>query len=409
MRENSEKLNKNFLADKFVIYNFRFIIKFMLIAIDARCLEGNRTGVGRVLFNVLREWSGGKLSEELRKKKIEILLYFKNGIPEDAEVLPFEKKILSPILKDSNFLFQHLLLPLALRRDGPDAFWGPAYLLPYWGSGLRRSVVTMHDVSFAAHPEWESAISKFFLGFFARRSAVRADRVITVSQFSKEEIKRLWKIGDDKIIVSYPAPDPVFRPFNDEEKQAIRKKYNLKYRFVIFVGSFFTRRRIPELIMGFESARRGLKVDWQLALVGQNHTRPFTDIKKIAREANLRMGGEMIKIMEKLIPADLPVLYSASGAAVYISDYEGFGLPVLEAMSSGTPVITSKKSSLPEAGGRAAYYLKENTPEEISAALKRFFSDDSMRRELVVLGQNHARRFSWEKTADIILKNLIQP
>lgn len=380
----------------------------MLIAIDARALEGHRTGVGRVLFNVLREWSGGELSQNLRGKNIKILLYFKNEIPSDIEVLPFEKKILRPILKDSNFLFQHLLLPLALRRDRPDVFWGPAYLLPCWGIGRLRSVVMTHDVSFTAHPEWESPASKFFLGFFARRSALRADRVITVSQFSKEEIKRLWKIGDDKIAVSYPAPDPVFRPFSEEEKQAIRGKYNLKDRFVIFVGSFFTRRRIPELMAGFESARRDLNADWQLALIGQNHTRPFADIKKLAREANVRMGEEAIKIIEELIPIDLPVLYSASGTAVYISDYEGFGLPVLEAMSSGTPVITSKKSSLPEAGGQAAYYLKENTPEEISAALKQFFSDDSMRRELAVLGQNYARGFSWGKTADIILKNLIQ-
>lgn len=368
----------------------------MNIAIDARSLENNKTGVGRYLSGLLGCW------KDNREHKF--VFYFKDKIPEINLLKSdnFELKLLkNPFKFSSNFFFQHFLLPYYLKKDKADFFFSPFYLKPIY-CPVKSSIV-LHDISYEAHPEWFDFKSKIILKTLSKFSARTANLIFTVSDFSKSEIVKYYKINPDKITVTHLGV--AFSSESSAERLqrggivADRHACPLHSKFILCVGSMFSRRHIPEIIEVFERLSNNYK-DYQLLIIGKNHTHPFVDIKSKIKTANNNLGRKAIIHLDFVSEEELFAFYSSCEINIYLSDYEGFGLPVIEAQFFGKAVITSYNSSLIEVGGDSVEFVKNNNVGEIYESLDKVISDEGYRNKLIELGSENLKRFSWEECAE---------
>ena len=373
----------------------------MNIVIDARSLEGTKTGVGRYLSNLLKYWKNND--------EHEFTLYFKDNLP-NSDLLKsdnFKLKILkNPFGFSSNFFFQHFLLPYHLKKDNADFFFSPFYLKPLY-CPVESSVV-LHDISYEARPKWFDRKNRFILRTLSKFSAKSADAIFTVSDHSKSEIIKYYNIDPDKITVTHLAPDEGFVKIDDLEKvEALKKKYGISNKFILCIGSMFNRRHIPEIIRAFEKVGVQNFEPLQLLIIGKNHTHPFIDIDNKIKTANENLGREAIVRFDFVSEDELLALYSSCEINIYLSDYEGFGLPVVEAQFFGKPVITSYNSSLIEVGGNSVEFVKNNTAEEIYKSLRKVISDENYKKDLIRRGEENIKRFSWEKCARETMRKVL--
>ncbi len=380
----------------------------MRIGIDGHDLEGNRTGVGRYLIMILKAWEqAGTLSEH------EVTLFFKSEVPDD---IPKDIKavLTQPLLgKDSTAIFTHWLLPKAAKEADIDVLFCPGYVAPMiW---RKPFVVTLHDIIYEAHPDlfrYHSPVDALLLRRMSRYSAKRANTVLTPSHFSAGEIMAHYEISPEKIVVTPLAPDPIFSPQRDTgTEENILARLKISGPFLFSVGTIQTRRHIPECITAFVQATKALP-SFQYLIAGSNQTDPYVDIEAAIAAANAKLKREALVYTPYIEGHELAHLYRAAKALVWLSEYEGFGLPPLEAQASGTPVITSKSASLPEAVGECAVFV--NNPEdvdEIANAMERIMDDGTLAWKLSECGPKHAANFSWETCAQktlLALKNAAQ-
>lgn len=372
----------------------------MRIAIDARSLEGDKTGVGRYLENILKCWKA--------RKDVQFVLYFKDKVPErehfagDSFVL---KRLENPLGFSSNFFFQHVLLPYNLKKDRADFFFSPFYLRPLLCPV--RSAIVLHDISYEAHPEWFDRKSQFILKTLSKLSAEKADAIFTVSEYSKNEIIKYYGTAAEKITVTSLAYDSSScKAAGAGGVEAVKAKYGLT-KFILNVGTIFTRRHVPEIIEAFGKFAQDEK-DVQLCIIGRNRTYPFVDIDSRIHEINDRLDSERIVHVDFAEERELMALYIACEAVVYLSDYEGFGLPVVEAQSFGKPVITSRSTSLIEVGGGSVEFVEENKEEDILGSFERVLCDSAYYSELLSKGKENIKRFSWQRCADRTLETILR-
>lgn len=373
----------------------------MKIAIDARSLESSKTGVSRYLANLLGYWK--------KNKQYQFILYFKDELPNNNFLKSdnFRLKILkNPSGFSSNFFFQHFLLPYHFKKDKADFFFSPFYLKPIYCPV--KSAVVLHDISYEAHPEWFNCKSQLILKTLSKFSAKTADKIFTVSNYSKDEIIKFYNIIPDKITVTHLAPDDSFTKIDDEKKiKIIREKYNLKNKFILCIGSIFNRRHIPEIIEAFE--RIAIKyADYQLLIIGKNRTHPFVDINSKIKIVNKILDRNAIVHLDFIEEDELLAFYGSCEINIYLSDYEGFGLPVIEAQFFGKPVITSYSSSLIEVGNNSVEFVEKNNTEEIYKSLEKVISDSDYKKDLIKRGNENIKRFSWEKCAKETLKKILE-
>ncbi|MEA1937146.1 MAG: glycosyltransferase family 1 protein [Patescibacteria group bacterium] len=364
----------------------------MKIAIDTRSLEGAKTGVGRYLSNLLEYWRNNK--------EHQFTFYFKDNLP-DSDLFKsdnFTKKLLkNPFGFSSNFFFQHFLLPYHLKKDKVDFFFSPFYLKPFYCPV--KSAIVLHDISYEARPEWFNRKNRFVLKTLSRLSAKKTKAIFTVSNYSKKEIVDYYQLNPDKITVTHLAPDSGFYKIDDENKiKSVREKYSVQGKFILCVGSIFNRRHIPEIIEAFKKIA-GKYSNYQLLVIGKNHTHPFVEINSKIEIANKNLGREAIIHFDFVSEEELLALYGSCEINIYLSDYEGFGLPVIEAQFFDKPVITSDNSSLTEVGGDSVEFVKNNTVEEICRSLEKVIADENYKKNLIKSGAENIKRFSWEKCA----------
>lgn len=353
----------------------------MIIGIDARALEGARTGVGRYLFNILKKWSAARGHR--------FILYFKNSIPGDAVFGDnFEAKILPALFGiKSNFIFQHFLLSRAARKDKVDVLFSPSYVLPWRWQG--KSVVTIHDVSYEVYPEKISFLDKFFLKKASRHSAKTANSILTVSEFSKSEIVKYYNINSEKIIAVHLAPEDSFVFLGNSTRD----------NYILSVGSIFNRRHIPEIIEAFYCAAEKFK-NLKLLIAGKNHTSPFINIDALIASVNEKLGREAISRLDYVDEKKLPELYQKARLTIYLSDYEGFGLPPLESTACGTPAMVSNIPVEKEIMGDAAIFIDDNKDaDEICRKIVEFLESDDLQKDLIKKGLERVELFSWDECA----------
>jgi glycosyltransferase involved in cell wall biosynthesis len=228
-------------------------------------------------------------------------------------------------------------------------------------------------------------------------SARRARRLIAVSEHAAGEATHLLGVSREKIDVVYHGVDPVFQPLPANQVAAFRERHGLPRQFVLFVGTLEPRKNLGRLIEAFSRVYEG---ETQLVLVGGKGWL-YDDLFAKVEDLNL---SEAVLFPGYVRSEELPLWYNAATALAYPSLYEGFGMPVTEAQACGTPVLTSRTSSLPEAAGEAGLLVDPRDVEEIAAGLNRILSDKALREDLRARGLAHARRFSWSRTAQRTIK-----
>lgn len=373
------------------------------IAIDARALEGRPTGVGRYLSNLLKHFGNTEILEDVfGENPPTFYLYFKHAVP-DLDILKsdvFIKRRLAPLLgRESNAAFTHILLPQALRKDRVDLFFAPSYVAPF--SGASNLVLTLHDISYEAHPEWVRPADRILLRFASKWAAKRARHILVPSAFSKKEVMRLYRIPGDRITVVPLAADPVFAQIISpaEEKQTLEKFGVAAGKYLLFVGHIINRRHPIEMLEAFTAIGKEFP-DLSLLFVGPDRTYPPLGIDNAIEQTNRTIGRGAVRHVTGTDDRELAALYRKASCLLWPSSYEGFGLPPLEALSLGTPVITTNATSLPGVVGDAALRLAEPlTASNLVDAIRCVLKDETLRAFLKKKAETQAKKFFWERTA----------
>jgi glycosyltransferase involved in cell wall biosynthesis len=359
------------------------------IGINGADLEGRGTGVKRYLSSIL---------PYLECDNSEYFIYSRAPLPE--ELIPKKRCFIRrptghPTDKSYTF-WEQLVLPRRLKKDSIDIFLSAGYSIPLFMK--IPSIVVIHDLSFSAHPEWYDRREGLRRRLITRMSARRAKKVITVSQFSKMELANRYRIPDAKITIAPNASSQRNKASGRSVKKLIRQKYNLGSPVILYVGLLLERRYIRQLIEAFGIVRKNHK-NAALVLVGKNQLNPNISVIELAQSASVK---DSVIHLEYISDAELAALYGTADIFVYLSSYEGFGIPPLEALSAGTPVVTSRSSSLEEIYEGSALLVEDHTPGEIAGKIDLLLSDGNMRNRLLTSGKNLTKKFSWKKTAEII-------
>jgi glycosyltransferase involved in cell wall biosynthesis len=296
--------------------------------------------------------------------------------------------------RPARLLWEQCLLPLQLRRRGVDLLHSPHHTMPLVAPGCLR-VVTFHDLTFFLLPGRYPASRRLYFQAVSRASARRADALIVPSETVKGDVARILAVPQSRITTVYEAPAPVFRPIEDGAMLAqVRQKYRLPDRFILNVGSLEPGKNRASLIQAFHRLRqRGL--GHRLVIVGQKAWKYEGDFELVER-----LGlGEAVLFTGYVPAEELAALYSCAELFVFPSLYEGFGLPVLEAMACGAPVVTSNLSAMPEVAGRAAMLIEPRDIEGLADAMERPLRYSRVRTSLRSRGLKRAAEFSWERAA----------
>jgi len=306
------------------------------------------------------------------------------------------KKILIPIrasLKPLRVLMEQTALPYQASILGLDVIHGPGYTTPAIGSCSR--VVTIHDMQYRYYPEVYPKGQYLFFKTFIPLSARTSTAIITDANSTKIDLERMLSIPSEKISVIHLAPDPRFaQPVPLDVMQAVRKAYQLPDKYILTVSSFRPQKNTLRLIESYDQLRkRGIK--HKLVLVGRK-LNPYSDVQQLIQR--LELEDEVI-VTEYVSDENLPAIYAGADLFVFPSFFEGFGIPVLEAMACGLPVVLSNVASLPEAGGEAGYYVDPYSVDEITEAMYNVLTQPALREALSSKSQAHAKNFSWERVA----------
>jgi glycosyltransferase involved in cell wall biosynthesis len=300
----------------------------------------------------------------------------------------------SPMLR---IVWEQFFAPIQLARLRPDLFHGMAFALPVAWVG--PSVVTIFDLSFLRYPERLSASRRLYLRLVTRLSARRARRVIAISESGKAEISELLGIPTGRIDVAVPGVEPEFKPLPPVEIAAFRQRQQLPDRFILYLGTIEPRKNLDTLLHAY--ARLPQRKQVKLVLAGGIGWLA-NPILKLIEQLDLRQDV----IVPGYVPGDLlPMWYNAAELFVYPSLYEGFGLPLLEAMACGVPVMASNTTSLPEAVGTAGILLPPMDREVWVDRLGSLLDNPAEQISLSGRGRQRAEEFTWKRTAQQIVKS----
>lgn len=360
----------------------------MKIGIDVRSMFGTPAGIGRYLSNLLKHLSEMNTNNRYclyTDCKIDTLIIQQPNFFQRHLTLPFAQNY---------FTWNHFRLPLELFWHPVDLFHFPFYTMPLIRN--YKSIVTIHDITYEVHPEWYSRKALFAMRPFSRYAAKHADKVLTDSQYSKQDLIEYYGISEEKIVVTYLGVEEWFRKIEDPTVlESTKAKYQIiSPHVILYVGSIHTRRNIEQLIRAFYTLCRKM-LDVQLLIVGKREY-PYFDVQALVDELGLH---NRVILPGYIQDSDLPLLYNVADMFIYPSSYEGFGLPLLEAMACGTPVITSDNSSLPEVTGDAAIFIDPLNVAEMADAMCQVLSNERLHRNMVIKGIAQASKFSWEQTA----------
>ena len=298
-----------------------------------------------------------------------------------------------PLLWYFWFEFQ---IPRILKKYKADLFFSPDGYLSL--NTKIRQLAAIHDINFAHRPQdlpWLKA--KYYNHFFPL-FARKAKRIVTVSFFSKEDINRTYKIENDKIDVVYNGVNTLYTPTSDDEKSKTKAIYSEAKEYFLFIGSLHPRKNICGLLRAFDAFRTSVESDTKLLIVGESMFKT-SDIE-LAYEG-MRYKDDVV-FTGRLGNEELHQVLGAAMALTFVPFFEGFGIPVIEAMNAGVPVICSNTTSLPEVGGHAVLYVDPFSMSQIKDAMIKLFQEKELRESLIIKGFIQKDKFSWDKTADLL-------
>lgn len=369
----------------------------MLIGIDGN--EANidrKVGIGEYNFELSQQF------EEFHPPdgRIKFQIYLKNSpLPH----LPKERNGWRYRIIKPKKLWTQFALPLDLyfHKPRPDVFFSPTHYAPRFSSV--PTVISVMDLSYIRFPEMFKKNDLYQLQNWTSYSVRNAKKIFTISEASKNDIIKFYKVEPEKVVVTYPGIKLKAQMSNlksiSKNAKLIKDKYGIDGDYILFVGTVQPRKNLVRLIEAF-SRITDPKVS--LVIVGKKgwlYEEIFEAPKKFSVE-------DRVKFLNYVSDEDLQLLYKNALCFTLPSLYEGFGLPVLEAMANGCPVVISKTSSLPEVGGDAAIYVDPENVENIAEGLQKILSEEKLRKELIEKGYKQVKKFSWERTARETLKVL---
>jgi len=316
------------------------------------------------------------------------------GGPNSSALPPGTGHIDEPPHPPTNLGWTLVGIPRAARRAGVDVIHAPAYTAPFWSPV--PTVLTIHDVSYELHPQWYPYRRDWARRTFYRCSAHAAAHILTVSAFSASEIATAYRIPRERITVAPLGVDPVFEPADGDGSAPLRPVVAAPY--LLHVGDLHERRNLSMLADAVFAARRQLP-SLSLVLVGTDRG-VGTALRAAADRAGAR---DALVHVTSLTDRQLRTLYRQAMAFVYPSVYEGFGLPLIEAMASGAPVIAANAASIPEVVGDAALLLDPRAREQWTRAIVDIARDEGRRARMRDAGLRRASQFSWDRTARLTL------
>ena len=321
------------------------------------------------------------------------------GLPENFRTASYRQPDQHPL--------NHLAFPVFLRSLSPDLVHIPLNRVPFLM--IRPYVVTVHDLSSLLFEPQGSEAKMKLRRYVYRHGLLGASRVIAVSEATRRDLHNLLGIPSAHIRRVYEAPDPGFTSgeiiCDDENKQRILERYQINYPFLLYAGNIRLHKNVPRLVEAFAVVRDQLSShplykNLRLIIIGDTISQ-YPSV----RQAVIKSRAEAVVRFLGFVPFDtLRCFYESAAAFVFVSRYEGFGLPPLEAMACGTPVVTSNVSSLPEVVGDSAVQVNPENVFDIARGIKEVLLDEELRATLIRCGREQARRFSWERTAREVLE-----
>ena len=371
------------------------------IVLDLRCVQDHFPGIGRYSFHLAQA-----LAETAPAWRFTFLTQSQaaNTRFDVASLARWPNVTMQPTAQAIFSPQEQLTLPRALPPG--DLIHFPYYIYPYFSR--RRAVVTLYDIISHLYPTYlPSAVHRAIFEITTRLALARAAHVLTLSASAAADLQRAYDVDPGRITVTPAAADARFQPAAAADMRALRQRLGLPDRYVLFVGANKPHKNLQRLgeawgklkVQGAASPSP-LAQGIGLVLAGREDPR-YVGIREEIAQAGLQ---EDVTVLGAVSEADLPILYSGADVFILPSLYEGYGLPVIEAMACGTAVVCSRTSSLPEVVGDDAGLLFDPTDsDEIAAALARVLSDDALRAGLQARGLARARQFTWQRTAALTL------
>lgn len=317
------------------------------------------------------------------------------GLPLKTSLMPAG----SPI---KGLMWEQTLLKRMAKKSGVDVLFNPANVAPLYPPV--SSVVTIHDLAFLLFPEYFSRGFGAYYRAIIPRIASQASMVITDSESTRSDLESRLGVPGSKIAVIPLGVSPDFRRhIKKDELEAVRRRHNLPRKFFLSISSLEPRKNLKGLVDAYSILPEDTLAEHSLVLAGAGN-RVYADPGLSASLS--RLGRGTVMTPGYLPSEDLPAVYRLATALVFPSLYEGFGLPVLEAMAASTPVITSNRSSLPEVAGHAAVLIDPESRKDLAAAMELVANDSGTRNLLIERGKKRAALFSWKKTAEQTLEVL---
>jgi len=294
------------------------------------------------------------------------------------------------------FIWFELQIPRILKKYKADLFFSPD---GYLSLNTRiRQLAAIHDINFAHRPKDLPWLKAKYYNFFFPKFARKAKRIVTVSYFSKEDIIRTYKIASDKVDVVYNGVNTSYTPTSEDENLKIRDTYSGGKEYFLFIGSLHPRKNICGLLRAYDAFRTSVESETKLLIVGESMFKT-SDIELTYE--GMRYKDDVV-FTGRLTNDELRQVLGASLALTFVPYFEGFGIPVIEAMNAGVPVICSNTTSLPEVGGNAVLYVDPFSLSQIKDAMIRIFQEKDLRDSLIEKGFVQKEKFSWDKTAELL-------
>jgi len=318
-------------------------------------------------------------------------LYYTN--PSAAkQFIPDERFVLKCLLMTSRWLRIPFTLPWLAWQDKLDLFHAQFIVPPFLKC---KTVTTIPDIAYEHSPEFFPFHQRAWLKVLVRESSRRADHIITVSERSKRDLIELYGVNHEKITVTYEGAGDEFVPLDkDQAKETVERRYGIRGEFILYVGRLQGRKNLMRLVQAYALVHKaGFRHKLVLAGKPDSLFQPT-----LARIRELKLENDVL-LPGYVEAQDLPIMYNAAEVFVYPSLYEGFGLPIVEAMACGTPVVTSRGSSLEEVAGDAALLVDARDERSLAEALMRLLNDSNLRKQLSQAGVRRSSQFSFKRAA----------
>jgi glycosyltransferase involved in cell wall biosynthesis len=364
------------------------------VALNAQLLSSaasyRSAGINRVLQHLLAELPAVPGDEEY-------LVYAPDGAANRRLLsTPRVRRRLTRLPVDRppvRIAWEQTVLPIELLRERADLLHALGFVSPFGWRG--KTVVTVYDLSFLRYPEVFNRSNRFYLGTFTPPSLRRADRVITISESTRQDVIDLCGVAPERVTPILLAADERFKPATPEAVTAFRERHGLPERFILYLGTLEPRKNVDTLVKAYARLREQGSDDHILVLAGGKgwqYDSIFEQVHALGLTDSVRFPG--------FVPADEQALwYSSATVFAFPSRFEGFGLPLLEAMACGTPVVSSWASSLPEVVGDAGLLVDPSDVDGLSSALRQLMEDESQRQAFAAAGLARAQTFSWQRMA----------